>query len=612
MRPKREWPSSIPTLLGIVLLGVASLSRADSHGYDKTEVMIPVRDGVKLHTLVYKPDKQNGPLPIILLRTPYGADRGASPALDGYLKDLADDGYFFAFQDIRGRYKSEGTFVMMRAPRRPGEPKAVDEGTDAYDTIDWLVKNVQENNGRVGMLGISYPGWLTVMALLEPHPALKAASPQAPPADMFLGDDFHHNGAFRLSYGFEYAAMMETSKENTPFKFDAHDTFEWYLRLGPLSHANARYLKEKIPTWNDFVEHSSYDAFWRRQAAAPYLGSPRVPTLNVAGWWDQEDFYGPLKVYESLEKHDPERKNYLVVGPWNHGGWSHGEGDKLGPVEFGSATAKHFRAEIQAPWFAAQLKDKGSKTFPEATMFRTGSNSWQNYDRWPPPRAEARRLYARPDAKLAFEPPPALENDPGFDAYLSDPAHPVPYRPRPIIPTYAGPEWPVWLVQDQRFVHLRPDVLSYETEPLENDVTVTGPILAHLFASTSGSDSDWIVKLIDVHPEDGKTMAGYQLMIANDVFRGRFRQSFENPEPIVPNRVEEYSVDLHWNDHCFKKGHKIMVQIQSTWFPLIDRNPQTFVPNIFKAKAADFRAATQRVFRSPGHATYLDVRVMSE
>jgi putative CocE/NonD family hydrolase len=593
------------------LFALSGQARAASSEYEKTEVMVSMRDGVRLHTLVYKPAKQNGPLPFILMRTPYGVDRGAPGALGDYLKDLTDDGYFFVFQDIRGRYKSEGSFVMIRAPRGTADPKAIDEGTDAFDTIDWLVKNVRANNGRVGMLGISYPGWLTVMALLEPHPALRAASPQAPPADMFLGDDFHHNGAFRLSYGFEYSALMETSKENTPFTFDERDTFSWYLRLGPLANANTRYLKGKIPTWNDFVDHSSYDEFWRKQAAAPYLGRPRVPTLNVAGWWDQEDFYGPLKVYESFEKHDPEQKNYLVVGPWNHGGWGHGEGDKLGPLEFGSATAKHYRAKIQAPWFAAHLKDKGSKSFPEATTFRTGSNVWQSYDRWPPAQAEPRRLYARSDGKLAFEPPPALENDPGFDSYLSDPDHPVPYRPRPIVPTYPSPEWPLWLVQDQRFVHLRPDVLSYVSETLSDDVTVTGPIVAHLFASTSGTDSDWIVKLIDVYPEDGKSMAGYQLMIANDVFRGRFRKSFEVPEPIEPDKIEEYAIDLHWNDHCFKKRHKIMLQIQSTWFPLIDRNPQTFVPNIFKARATDFRAATQRVFRSPGHATYLDLSLLS-
>ena len=372
MRPRCRRSPQLTGLLSLALLGLAGPGRADVTGYEKTEFMVPMRDGVRLHTLLYKPVKTTGPLPIMLMRTPYGIDAGSGPALGEYLKDLADDGYLFAFQDIRGRYRSEGTFVMIRAPRKSGEPKAIDEGTDAFDTIDWLVKNVKENNGRVGMLGISYPGWLTVMALLEPHPALKAASPQAPPADMFLGDDFHHNGAFRLSYGFEYAALMETSKENAPFKFDRRDTFEWYLRLGPLSNANAQYLKGKIPTWNDFVEHPSYDEFWRKQAAAPYLGRPGVPTLNVAGWWDQEDFFGPLKVYETFEKSDPDRRNFLVVGPWNHGGWAHGDGDRLGPVDLGSATGKHFRAKIQAPWFAALLKDRGSQSFPEAMTLSNG------------------------------------------------------------------------------------------------------------------------------------------------------------------------------------------------------------------------------------------------
>jgi putative CocE/NonD family hydrolase len=592
------------------LLGASQGLHAETSGYDKTENMVPMRDGVRLHTLVYRPAKQKEPLPIILLRTPYGVDGGAPRALSEYLKDMADEGYLFAFQDIRGRYKSEGSFVMNRPPRNAGDSKAIDEGTDAFDTIDWLLKNVKENNGRVGMLGISYPGWLTVMALLEPHPALKAASPQAPPADMFLGDDFHHNGAFRLSYGFEYAAMMETSNVNTPFKFDRRDTFEWYLQLGPLANANVRHLKGKIPTWNDFVAHPRYDGFWRRQAVAPLLGRPSVPTLNVGGWWDQEDFYGPLKVYESFEKADPDGRNFLVLGPWNHGGWSRGDGDRLGPLDFGSATGKHFRAKIQAPWFAAHLKDRRSVSFPEATTFRTGSNRWQSYDRWPPKDTAPKRLYARASGRLAFEPPPADENDPGFDTYLSDPEHPVPYRPRPVTPTYPGPEWPLWLVQDQRFVHLRPDVLSYETEPLGEDVTLVGSSVAHLFASTSGSDSDWIVKLIDVYPEEDPKMAGYQLMIANDVFRGRFRKSFENPEPIEPGRVEEYTIDLHWNDHCFKRGHKIMVQVQSTWFPLIDRNPQTFVPNIFQAEARDFLAATQRIFRSPGHATHIEMSIL--
>jgi putative CocE/NonD family hydrolase len=600
--------------LGLCLLvpALAATARGDRADYEKSEAMIPMRDGIRLHTLMYRPSKQEGPLPIVLLRTPYGVDRGGPAALEDYVKDLADDGYVFAFQDIRGRYGSEGQFVMIRPLRdrarpRPGE---IDESTDAYDTIDWLVKNVKDNNGRVGMLGISYPGWLTVMALIDPHPALKAASPQAPPADMFLGDDFHHNGAFRLSYGFEYAALMETSKVNSPFSLNRHDTFEWYLELGPLSNANARHLKGRIPTWNDFVEHPSYDSFWRRQAVASLLDRPTVPTLTVAGWWDQEDFYGPLKVYETFERRDPEHKNFLVVGPWNHGGWASGAGDRLGSIEFGSPTGKHFRAKIQAPWFSAYLKDRGSKAFSEAMTFRTGADTWQSYDRWPPREANPRRLYARQGGRLAFEPPPADEEDAGFDSYVSDPDHPVPYRPRPISATYAGADWTRWLVQDQRFVHLRPDVLSYETESLAEDLTLAGAVTARLFASTSGSDSDWIVKLIDVYPEDDPKLPGYQLMIANDVFRGRFRKSFDQPDAIESDRVLDYTIDLHWNDHCFRKGHKIMMQVQSTWFPLIDRNPQTFVPNIFKAERRDFRTATQRVFRAPGHATHLELDVI--
>ncbi len=612
MRSRSDASMRVALCLGLWVLTSATLAHADGPDYEKSEVKVAMRDGIQLHTVIYRPSKQDGPLPIILVRTPYGANGGAPQALGEYLRDLADDGYLFVFQDIRGRHSSDGKFVMIRPLRDRNQAGAIDESTDAYDTIEWLVKNLKDNNGRVGMLGISYPGWLTVMALIDPHPALKAASPQAPPADMFLGDDFHHNGAFRLSYGFEYAALMETSKTNSPFTFDRHDTFEWYLQLGPLSNANARHFKGMIPTWNDFVEHPSYDSFWRRQALATLLSRTSVPTLNVAGWWDQEDFYGPLKVYETFERSDPDRRNYLVVGPWNHGGWASGEGDQLGSIRFGSPTGKHFRSKIQAPWFAAHLKDRGSRTFPEAVTFRTGADTWQTYEHWPPREASPRRLYARKGRRLAFEPPPADENDPGFDAYLSDPDHPVPYRPRPITATYAGPDWTKWLVQDQRFVHLRPDVLSYETEALQEDLTIAGQVNAKLFASTTGSDSDWIVKLIDVYPEDDAALPGYQLMIANDVFRGRFRRSFEDPTPIEPDRVEDYTVNLHWIDHCFRKGHKVMVQVQSTWFPLIDRNPQTYVPNIFKAEARDYRPATQRVFRSPGHATHLEVGVIGK
>jgi putative CocE/NonD family hydrolase len=580
--------------------------------FAKTEAMIAMRDGVRLNTATYAPKDLKDPLPIILVRTPYGIT-GAAASFRAYLKDMADDGYIFAFQDIRGRYLSEGQFVMSRPPRDKSDPKAIDESTDTFDTIDWLLKNVPNNNGRVGMLGISYGGWLTVMGMLDPHPALKAVSPQASPADMFLGDDFHHNGAFRLSYGFEYVAMMETSKTNFNFKFDRKDTFEWYLKLGALSNANAKHFQGKLPTWNDFVAHPNYDDFWRKQAFDPYLDKVTVPTLNVAGWWDQEDFYGPLKIYELLEKHDKNNQNFLVVGPWNHGGWANGEGKTLGKIPFNSPTGQYFREKIQAPFFAKFLKDKGKLDLPEALLFETGSNKWMRHAEWPPRRdAVERKLYFQTDGKLSFEPPP-VAGEADHDSYVSDPAHPVPYRQRPIDPTYQGTGWYTWQTEDQRFVHQRPDVLTYETEPLTEDVTVAGDIVARLFAATSGTDADWIVKLIDVYPEEyakAPNLGGYQLMVACEVFRGRFRKSFEKPEPIVPNEIDEYKVGLHWRDHCFPKGHKIMVQVQSTWFPVIDRNPQKYVPNIFEAKDSDYQKATQRVYRTRKHPSHVSLPVI--
>ncbi len=485
------------------------------------------------------------------------------------------------------------------------------------------------------MFGVSYDGWTTVMALLEPHPALKAASPQASPADMFLGDDFHHNGAFRLSYGLEYVARMETTRGMRFFEFDRHDTFEWFLALGPLSTANARYFHDNLPTWNDFVHHPNYDGFWQRQAVERFLTRPKVPTLNVAGWWDQEDYYGPLKIYETWEKLDSGQFSTIVVGPWNHGGWSTGPGDRLGPIRFESPTAWQFREKLQRPFFAHYLKDRPlaldkdfvperaearSETarpgFPEVVSFRTGANAWRAYDHWPPRESTIRRLYLREGGRLAFAPPPgpkvgSKETDLVFDHYVSDPSRPVPYYPRPISPLYANRQWTEWLVQDQRFVHMRPDVLSYETEPLAEDLDVTGSVVAKLFASTSGTDADWIVKLIDVYPDSPSgPLAGYQLIIADEVFRARFRNGFERPEPLKADEVEPYSIDLHWADHRFQKGHKIMVQVQSTWFPLIDRNPQKFVPNIYEAAESDYITATQRVFRGRGRASHLELAVM--
>src|SRR5262245_4070531 len=512
--------------------------------FTRTAEMIPMRDGVKLYTTVYAPKQPKAPLPFILMRTPYGIESRGPRALKEYLKDLADEGYIFVFQDIRGRHKSEGQFVMQRPPRDPKDPGAIDEGTDTNDTIDWLLKNVPSHNGRVGMLGVSYPGWLTVMALLDPHPALKAASPQAPPADMFLGDDFHHNGAFRLSYGFEYVAMMETDRGNTRFQFDRYDTFEWYLRLGALSNVNAKYFKGKMPTWNDFVAHPNYDDFRKRQASAPYLKRVSVPTLHVAGWFDQEDFYGPLKTYELLERHDRNDRNFLVVGPWNHGGWQSGPGDKLGKISFDSDTGKHFRSKVQAQFFGRYLKDKEGKQ-PEALMFQTGSNQWHQYESWPPKTALNRMFYFHQNGKLVAQPP--AETRPTFDEYISDPAKPVPYRPRPVTPTYPGKEWQVWMVEDQRFTQYRPDVLTYDTDPLGKDVTVAGSWTAHLFAATSGTGCDWVVRLIDVYPEKvdkNLSLGGFQLLVSGEPVRARFRKSLEKPEPLVPGDVQEYTIDL--------------------------------------------------------------------
>jgi putative CocE/NonD family hydrolase len=530
------------------------------------------------------------------------------------MSDLARDGYIFVFQDIRGRYKSEGQFVMQRPLRDRRNPKSIDEGSDTYDTIEWLLHNVPGNNGRAGIFGISYGGWLTEMALAEPHPALKAASEQASPADMFLGDDFHHNGAFRLSYGFEYAAMMETGNTNKTFDFKQYDTYDWYLKLGPLREANARYFDGQRPTWNNFTKHPNYDDFWNARAVQKLVPSVKVPNLNVGGWFDQEDFAGPWRIFAANETPESRSYNYLAVGPWNHGGWFSGPGRTLKALDFGSDTGDYFRKEIQARWFAYWLKGKGPLNLARIQLFETGSNRWNSYQEWPPRGVKERRLYLRESGQASFDAP----SDTGdvFDSFVSDPHRPVPYRQRPIPETYGGaPGWGTWHTDDQRFVENRPDVAVWQTQPLDADVAITGDVIADLFASTSGTDSDWIVKLIDVYPPgmpDDPPMGGYELMIAADVLRGRFRNSFESPEPVAPNQPVEYRIDLLPHSHVFRKGHRIMVQVQCTWFPVIDRNPQKFVPNIFEANEADFQAATQHVFRSSKHPSAIVLPVMME
>jgi putative CocE/NonD family hydrolase len=588
----------------------------DRAAYVHTSADIPMRDGLKLHVEIFAPKNAREPLPFLLQRTPYGV-AGSGGRLTGGYADLADEGYIFVFQDIRGRYKSEGTFVMQRPPRPVDSPAmAIDEGTDTQDTIDWLLKSVPNNNGRVGMLGVSYDGWTAAMGMLGGHPALRAVSPQASPADMFLGDDFHHNGAFRLSYGFEYAYLTEATKENSDFDFDRYDTYDWYLALGPLSNVQSKVLKGKtLPTWTDFVQHPNYDGFWQRQAMRSYLTRVTVPTLNVAGWWDQEDFYGPVTIYDELEKHDRKGQNFLVVGPWRHGGWAGGPGQTLGKIDFGSPTGEYYRKNIQAPFFAYYLKDRGTLSQPEATVFESGSNRWRTFDSWPPKSAVTRSLYFHAGGRLSFQPPTSSEGS-SNDSYVSDPANPVPYRPRPIEPTYypKGSGWYTWLLEDQRFVQRRPDVLSWETEPLTEDVVVAGKIAAKLFASTTGQDADWVVKLIDVYPEKYERdfkLGGYELMVANDVFRGRFWKSFEHPVALVPGAVTSFAIDLHTQSYRFQKGHRIMVQVQSTWFPIIDRNPQTWVPNIFEAKAGDFKAQTHRVWRTPEKASRVEIQTVA-
>ncbi|MGH7710907.1 MAG: CocE/NonD family hydrolase, partial [Gemmatimonadaceae bacterium] len=388
------------------------------------------------------------------------------------------------------------------------------------------------------------------------------------------------------------------------------------LQLGPLSNANAKHFQGRLPSWNDFVAHPNYDAFWQKQAVAPYLDRVTVPTLNVAGWWDQEDFYGPITIYRDLERHDKNNQNFLVVGPWNHGGWQRLRGDSLGRIAWGSNTSEYYRTKVQAPFFAHYLHGKGSLDLPEALVFEAGSNVWKRYDAWPPKTGVAsKKLYFGPNGSLTIDQAPSASTTP-YDAFVSDPAKPVPYRQRPIQQTYdpRGSTWSTWLTEDQRFVHNRPDVLSWVTPPLDEDVTIAGDVLVKLFAATTGSDADWIVKLIDVYPDEieaNPRMSGYQFMVANDVLRGRYRESFEKPKAIVPNKVADYTIDLHTQAYTFKKGHRIMVHVQSTWFPLIDRNPQTFVPNIFEAKESDFRPATHRVYRAGQNASYVQVQVVS-
>ena len=591
--------------------------------FDKQVADIRMRDGVTLHTEIYRPKNHAGVLPIIYERTPYGL----SPDSNGYsahlrmYPELIADGYIFALQDSRGRGSSGGEFVTGGPMRDKSRPRSTDQSTDAYDSIDWLIKHVRNNNGRVGTLGISYGGFLVTRALVDPHPALKAASPQATCADMFIGDDWHHNGAFRLSYSFDWIADMETERQpggSTALSSLArHDSYEQFLGLGPLSNVNKLLFHGKAPSWNAFAEHPNLDEFWIREMCGvlPYTQPVSVPTLMVAGYFDAEDFYGPLELYGKYETQDPKHRVHLVMGPWYHGEWSRSpDGRSIGELDFGQDTSRWYRDNVQVRWFAYWLKGRGSLDLPPVLAFRTGENRWERYDAWPPRRGiQERELYLRAGGLLSFDAPaksgpPAGSGEGDHDDYISDPAKPVPYYPRPI----TDDTWAEWQVADQRFVDGRPDVLTYESAPLKEDITVSGDPVAHLFAATTGSDGDWVVKLIDVYPEDtalDPNLRGFQLMVAGEVLRGRYRDSFEKPEPVAPGVVTSYAVKLRDRNHTFKAGHRIMVQIQSSWFPVIDRNPQRYVPSIYEAVQADFQTATQSVFRSAQYPSHISLPV---
>jgi len=587
--------------------------------YSREEVMIPMRDGVRLHTVILRPADTREPLPFLIERTPYGVDGSDSDSINARFTELARSGYIFAMQDIRGRYKSEGRFVMMRPLALHSDPNAVDESTDTCDTVAWLLKNVPRNNGRVGVLGVSYPGFLAAEAGIDPHPAIRAISPQAPMTDVWIGDDFFHNGAFRQSYGYDYVLGMESSKEATWTKLN-EDAYTFFLNAGSfaaaarLSDTGGSSAIDTPPTWRAFLDHPAYDDFWRSRAVQYHLTTVAVPTLEVGGFWDQEDLWGPQAEYAALEPHnqinDPAHRVFLVLGPWRHGSW-YQTTRHLDAVNFGEPVGDQFRQHIEAPFFAYYLKDEPGFSLVNTATYQTGAERWRYYDQWPPKNVTMRDLYLGSGGSLTFEKP---SNPMAFKAYTSDPANPVPYRPRPIEATYGpGSRWYTWLVQDQRFVDGRKDVATWTTPPLDHDLTVTGDVIADITASTSGTDSDWVVKLIDIFPSNPAAAActnpclaitpgpdanpsGYELMIADEIFRGRYRLSRAHPEAIPSDTPEEYKFSLHAADHVFLKGHRIMVQVQSSWFPLYDRNPQTFVPNIMTAQPSDYHAAEQHIY----------------
>ncbi len=590
--------------------------------YTKSEYQIPMRDDIKLYTIVYSPKDTTKKYPILLNRTPYnvapyGIDMGFITRR-GLFPAFLREGYIFVYQDVRGRFMSEGVFRHMTPfidDKKSNQD--VDESSDAYDTIDWLMKNLTNHNNRVGMWGISYPAFYTSCAAVNAHPALKCVSPQAPIGDWFF-DDMHHHGAFFLAPNFEFLAYTDLPRHSftkdwiEPFIWKTPDGYNFYMNLEPLRNTKLKYFGDSIAFWNDIIVHPNYDEFWQKRNILPHLKNIKPAVLVVGGWYDAEDLYGTFKTYQSIERNNPGINNTLVIGPWIHGGWARTDGSYLGNISFDSKTSLYYRDSIELPFFNYYLKDKGSLNLPEATMFMTGKNEWNNFDKWPPENLDVRKLYFHADGKLTFDPPQPAESS--FDEFVSDPHKPVPYTQDIFFGMTKE-----YMTDDQRFAARRSDVLVYETEALNEDITLAGHLMSHLKVSTTGSDADWVVKLIDVYPEEapdnpttrsGMRMGQYQQMVRSDVIRGRYRKSYENPAPFQPDKIEEVNLELQDVLHCFKKDHKIMIQIQSTWFPLVDLNPQKYVKNIYEAKSEDFIKATHRVYHQPVKESFIEVGVL--
>ena len=587
--------------------------------YTKHEYMVPMRDGVKLMTSVFVPNDTTKTYPMLMKRTPYnvapyGEDK--YPSKLGPSELFVTAGYIFVNQDVRGRFASEGRFTQV-TPHLPNKtkPTDVDESSDTYDTIEWLLKNVQNHNGRVGMYGISYPGFYAAAGMIDAHPALKAVSPQAPVGDWYF-DDFLHHGSFFLAHAFKWLSgnaterSAPTTEPARPYVYPSPDGYKMFLEAGSIENIDKLYLKGTIPFWQEMMQHPNRDEFWQQRALIPHLKNVAPAVMTVTGWYDAEDLYGSFKTYQSIELQNAKVNSVLVVGPWHHGGWASVDGDKLGNVTFGSKTAAFYRAEIELPFFEKYLKDKDLPAPAEATVFETGSNVWRTFDHWPPRTTEPKQLFLHDQGRLDWTAPegkPGAEHEESNDVFVSDPHKPVPYSeiitPRMTIE---------YMVDDQRFASRRPDVLTYQTDAFTEDTVLAGPIEADLWVSTTGTDADWIVKLIDVRPDapESTPLAGYQMLIRSEVIRGRFRNDYAKPEPFIPGEPTRVRFELLDVLHRFQKGHRLMVQIQSTWFPLVDRNPQKYVPNIYFAKPDDFQSATHRVFRSSAHPTSLKIGIL--